>query len=418
MKMAYEARNAVLTVTQLNNYVKTLFDTDDVLSAVSVCGEISNFKNHYSTGHLYFSLKDNESLIRCVMFASSAARLKFAPENGMTVTLYGRVSVYPRDGAYQIYVSNMIPDGIGDQYIAFELLKKKLEAEGLFDQSRKKPLPKFPSTVGVVTSSTGAAIRDIMNVLSRRYPVASVLIYPAIVQGVSAAKSVADGVRFFNDPKSFREIPAPDVIIIGRGGGSGEDLSAFNDEGLARAVAASDIPIISAVGHETDFTITDFVSDLRAPTPSAAAELAVPDRAELLRKLANVTARCTSIMSGRIEHFEKQLDTLAAARVLRSPQTLLDIRLDTVSRFAEKLDNGYEKIVEASSAKLARAASKLDAMSPLKVISRGYAVVRGDGGVVSSVSELSVGQEADITLSDGEARATITQITKKQTEIE
>ncbi|MBR3963817.1 MAG: exodeoxyribonuclease VII large subunit [Clostridia bacterium] len=416
--MAYEARNAALTVTQLNNYVKTLFDTDDVLSAVSVCGEISNFKNHYSTGHLYFSLKDNESLIRCVMFASSAAKLKFAPENGMTVTLYGRVSVYPRDGAYQIYVSNMIPDGIGDQYIAFELLKKKLEAEGLFDQSRKKPLPKFPSTVGVVTSSTGAAIRDIMNVLSRRYPVASVLIYPALVQGVSAAKSVADGVRFFNDPKNFREIPAPDVIIIGRGGGSGEDLSAFNDEGLARAVAASDIPIISAVGHETDFTITDFVSDLRAPTPSAAAELAVPDRAELLRKLANVTARCTSIMSGRIEHFEKQLDTLASARVLRSPQTLLDIRLDTVSRFAEKLDNGYEKAIEASSAKLARTASKLDAMSPLKVISRGYAVVRGDGGVVSSVAELTVGQEADITLSDGEARATITQITKKQTEIE
>lgn len=418
MKMAYEARNAALTVTQLNNYVKTLFDTDDVLSAVSVCGEISNFKNHYSTGHLYFSLKDNESLIRCVMFASSAARLKFAPENGMTVTLYGRVSVYPRDGAYQIYVSNMIPDGIGDQYIAFELLKKKLEAEGLFDQSRKKPLPKFPSTVGVVTSSTGAAIRDIMNVLSRRYPVASVLVYPALVQGVSAAKSVADGVRFFNDPKNFREIPAPDVIIIGRGGGSGEDLGAFNDEGLARAVASSDIPIISAVGHETDFTITDFVSDLRAPTPSAAAELAVPDRAELLRKLANVTARCTSIMSGRIEHFEKQLDTLASARVLRSPQTLLDIRLDTVSRFAEKLDNGYEKIVEASSAKLARAASKLDAMSPLKVISRGYAVVRGDEGVVSSVAELTVGQEADITLSDGEARAKITKITKKQTEIE
>ena len=416
--MAYEARNAALTVTQLNNYVKTLFDTDDVLSAVSVCGEISNFKNHYSTGHLYFSLKDNESLIRCVMFASSAAKLKFAPENGMTVTLYGRVSVYPRDGAYQIYVSNMIPDGIGDQYIAFELLKKKLEAEGLFDQSRKKPLPKFPSTVGVVTSSTGAAIRDIMNVLSRRYPVASVLIYPALVQGVSAAKSVADGVRFFNDPKNFHTTPTPDVIIIGRGGGSGEDLSAFNDEGLARAVAASSIPIISAVGHETDFTITDFVSDLRAPTPSAAAELAVPDRAELLRKLANVTARCTSIMSSRIEHYEKRLDTLAAARVLRSPQTLLDIRLDTVSRFAEKLDNGYEKIVEASSAKLARAASKLDAMSPLKVISRGYAVVRGDDGVVSSVSELSVGQEAGITLSDGEARATITQITKKHTEIE
>ncbi len=415
--MAYEARNAALTVTQLNNYVKSLFDTDDVLAAVTVRGEISNFKNHYSTGHLYFSLKDNESLIRCVMFASSASRLKFTPENGMTVTLWGRVSVYPRDGAYQIYVSNMIPDGIGEQYIAFEQLKKKLEAEGLFDPSRKKTIPKFPSVVGVVTSSTGAAIRDIVNVLSRRYPVADVLIHPALVQGTAAAASIAEGVKFFNDPNNFFETLPPDVIIIGRGGGSGEDLSAFNDEGLARTVAASSIPIISAVGHETDFSITDFVSDLRAPTPSAAAELAVPDRAELLRKLANVTSRCTSVMSRRVEHYQKQLDTLSSARVLRSPQSLLDIRLDMVSRLADKLDNEYEKNVDGASAKLANVAAKLDAMSPLKVLSRGYAVVHADGGVVTSVASLDIGQEVGIVLGDGDARAKVIQINNDQTEI-
>jgi exodeoxyribonuclease VII large subunit len=224
--MAYERTNAALTVSQLNNYIKTLFESDDVLCQIAVRGEISNFKNHYSTGHLYFSLKDSESLIRCVMFSSYASRLTFAPDNGMTVTLYGRVSLYPRDGSYQIYVSNMIPDGIGDQHIAFEMLKRKLEAEGLFDQSRKKPLPKFPSSVGVVTSATGAAIRDILNVLSRRYPVAEVLIYPALVQGDGAANSVANGIKYFNRSKN-----PPDVIIIGRGGGSGEDLFTLSEQG-------------------------------------------------------------------------------------------------------------------------------------------------------------------------------------------
>ena len=407
--MAYERTNAALTVSQLNNYIKTLFESDDVLCQIAVRGEISNFKNHYSTGHLYFSLKDSESLIRCVMFSSYASRLAFAPDNGMTVTLYGRVSLYPRDGSYQIYVSNMIPDGIGDQHIAFEMLKRKLEAEGLFDQSRKKPLPKFPRSVGVVTSATGAAIRDILNVLSRRYPVAEVLIYPALVQGDGAANSVANGIKYFNKSNN-----PPDVIIIGRGGGSGEDLGAFNDESLARTVAASDIPIISAVGHETDFAITDFVADLRAPTPSAAAELAVPDKNELLRKLSNVKIRCANLLSQRIEFCEKQFSTLASASVLRSPQHLVELRLDEVARLAEKLDGSYCKKVDASLANLTREASKLEALSPLKTIARGYAAVKGEAGIIFSTRQLNVGQSIDITLSDGEAKAKITQISQTE----
>ena len=264
-----------LTVTQLNEYIKGILDHDPRLTDVYLRGEISNFKNHYSTGHYYFTLKDEGGMIRAIMFRSSAVKLAFLPEDGMKVVAHGRISAFVRDGQYQIYCDSMEPDGIGALYIAYEQLKRKLEAEGLFDPSRKKPLPKIPSRVGIITSATGAAIRDMINVCGRRFPFAELVLYPSLVQGPDAPAQLIDGVRYFNEKQSV------DVIIIGRGGGSIEDLWAFNNEDLAREIAASAIPVISAVGHETDFTICDFVADRRAPTPSAAAELAVPETEEL-----------------------------------------------------------------------------------------------------------------------------------------
>jgi len=269
-----EQKNA-LTVTQLNEYIKMMFDSQPTLNRLLVRGEISNFVNHRS-GHFYFTLKDENSLIRAVMFKSAAMKLNFQPENGMRVIARGKVSVFPRDGQYQLYADDMELDGIGGLYVAFEQLKNKLAAEGLFDESRKRPLPRFPSKIGIITSPTGAAIRDMINVTGRRYPMAEITIYPALVQGSDAPRSLAAGIRYFNNADK-----RPDVIIIGRGGGSIEDLWAFNNEQLARFIANSEIPVISAVGHETDFTICDFVADRRAPTPSAAAELAVPDSYEL-----------------------------------------------------------------------------------------------------------------------------------------
>jgi len=383
------------SVTQLNEYVKMLIDSDEILQSAAVCGEISNYKHHYATGHLYFTLKDERSAVKCVMFARDASRLRFEPENGMTVTAWGRVSVFPRDGAYQLYIGFMSPSGLGEQYYAFEMLKQKLSAEGLFDSARKKPLPRFPRKIGIVTSPTGAAVRDLYNVLTRRWPVAQIELYPALVQGSGAALSLRKGIEYFD---SKNEV---DVVILGRGGGSGEDLSAFNDEALARAIAASSIPIISAVGHETDVSISDFVADLRAPTPSAAAELAVPDMREYSAAISAQLARIKGIVSQRIEFGEARLKTLSESSVLKSPERYFDIKFNELDHLSERLSDKYGDILNSSGSRFASLVAKLDALSPLSVLSRGYSIATKDDKTVSSVNELSSGDELELIFNDG-----------------
>ncbi|MCQ2353560.1 MAG: exodeoxyribonuclease VII large subunit [Clostridia bacterium] len=397
-----ELRIEALSVTQLNDYVKTLMENDPVLSEITVRGEISNFKAHY-TGHLYFSLKDSSALVKCVMFAGSASSLRFRPENGMKVVVCGRVSVFPRDGVYQIYVSYMIPDGIGEQFLAFEQLKEKLGAEGLFDESRKKTIPKYPDSIGIVTSATGAAVRDLLNILGRRYPVADVFLYPALVQGSGAAASICRGIGYFETKQKV------DVIIIGRGGGSGEDLGCFNDETLARTIAAADTPIISAVGHETDFTISDFVADLRAPTPSAAAELAVPDKETLMRQLCRVEDRCRLLFRQKTDMLESKLKLIASSSVLTSPERSIELRIDEIARLSEKIDSLFSRIVESDEKILASRAAGLEAMSPLSVLGRGYAAVtrKESGEIVTDASHLCVGDSVSIRMRDGTADAVI-----------
>ncbi len=390
-----------LSVSQLNEYVKMLIDSDELLQTAVVCGEISNFKNHYATGHLYFSLKDEKSAVKCVMFARDAARLRFEPENGMTVTVWGRVSVFPRDGAYQLYAGFMSPLGLGEQHAAFEFLKNKLMNEGLFDSSRKKDIPLFPYKVGVVTSPTGAAVRDILNILHRRWPVAEVEVFPALVQGSGAAKSLCRGIEHFNAKNDT------DVIIIGRGGGSGEDLSAFNDETLARTIADSHIPVISAVGHETDISISDFVADLRAPTPSAAAELAVPDMNEYLKRLSSLLGRSKGLISKNIEYNESRLRTLQNSAVLSKPIRYIEARENELLYFEKQIDSAYRQIIAECEAQLSGNIGRLDALNPLSVLSRGYSMVRKNGSVVTGASGLKQGDEITLTFSDGDARAVI-----------
>lgn len=383
------------SVTQLNEYVKMLIDSDEILQTAAVCGEISNFKHHYATGHLYFTLKDERSTVKCVMFTRDASRLRFEPENGMTVTAWGRVSVFPRDGAYQFYIGFMSPSGLGEQYYAFEMLKQKLSSEGLFDAARKKSLPRFPRKIGIITSPTGAAVRDLYNVLTRRWPVAEIELYPALVQGSGAAFSLRQGVEYFD---SKNEV---DVVILGRGGGSGEDLSAFNDEALARAIAASGIPIISAVGHETDVSISDFVADLRAPTPSAAAELAVPDMREYSGALSSQLARIKGIVSQRIEFGEARLKTLSGSSVLKSPERYFDIKFNELDHLSERLADKYDDILKANGSRFSSLVAKLDTLSPLSVLSRGYSIATKDNKTVSSVKEVSSGDELELIFNDG-----------------
>ena len=384
-----------ITVTQLNEYVKMLIDSDELLQTVVVCGEISNFKNHYSTGHLYFSLKDERSVVKCVMFAGSAARLRFEPQNGMLVTVWGRVSVFPRDGAYQLYAGFMSPLGAGDQYAAFEMLKNKLSNEGLFDVSKKLPIPQFPQRIGIVTSPTGAAIRDILNILTRRWPVADTELYPALVQGVSAAKSLVDGIKYFNQTSRV------DVIILGRGGGSGEDLNAFNDESLARTIYDSTIPIISGVGHETDISICDFVADLRAPTPSAAAELAVPDMNEYLAILHSFLNRSLSALNKKIEYYDLKLQNFLSSPVLRNPIRYLEDRENELVYFTNRIESSYKMIVKESEADFSKLVSRMEDLNPLTVLSRGYTIVRKQKAVVKSASELDSGDLVKIVFADG-----------------
>ena len=398
------AANA-LSITALNEYIKRIIDGDSFLRDVYIKGEISNFKNHYSTGHFYFSLKDDTSVIRAVMFKGSAAKLQFMPENGMLVIIRGRVSSFVRDGQYQIYVEDMEPDGVGSLYIAYEQLKRKLEAEGLFDPAKKKPLPKIPSKVGVITSATGAAVRDIINVTGRRFPFAEVIVYPALVQGEGAVDSLIKGIEFFNRTNGA------DVIIIGRGGGSIEDLWAFNSELLARTVAASKIPVISAVGHETDFTICDFVADMRAPTPSAAAEIAVPDTEELKRKITNIIKRESALLSQRIIASRAMVERFSKSRILTDPKAQIDDRRMALMSASERLSFALDSVIKDRKAELAVSAGKLSMLDPLAVIARGYgAVYNADGTIVKSTKNVRIGEKISLKLSDGTVGAEIREI--------
>lgn len=393
-----------LTVTELNRYIKDLVDINPPLGDIYIKGEISNFKAH-SSGHFYFSLKDSDSVLKAVMFRMSASRLGYMPQNGMKVVAHGRISVYERGGEYQLYADSMEPDGVGAMYMALEQLKAKLSAMGLFDESRKKPLPKIPSAVGVVTSPTGAAVRDIINVCTRRFPYARIRVYPALVQGDGAVDSVAAGIEYFN------RCGGADVLIVGRGGGSIEDLWAFNSEKVALAVSRSRIPVISAVGHETDVTICDLVADRRAPTPSAAAELAVPETAELKQKFNNVITRETAVLMGRIDAKKKELDRLAASRVLTSPAASFEDRSVTVDRLSDRLARAQNNILEKKTALLKSGAASLSALNPMAVLSRGYgAVFAADGSVIKSAGSLSVGDTVKLTLSDGDALCGIKEV--------
>lgn len=401
----------VLSVTQTNEYIRALLMRDDVLSSICVRGEVSNLTYHRS-GHVYFTLKDAGGVLKAVMFRSSAQRLRFALKEGMGVIAYGHITLYAPSGQYQLSVEDVQPDGVGALYAAFEQIKERLAARGLFDASRKKPIPKYPERIGIITSPTGAAIHDMMNVLGRRFPPASLLLYPALVQGEGAEATLIAGLKYFN------EAHGADVIIIGRGGGSMEDLWAFNSPELAEEIARSEIPVISAVGHESDFTICDFVADLRAPTPSAAAELAVPDGMALRSELLEKRSRMQSVMSARLSLLSERVGRLANARVLTSREALLDeyrIRISTVS---QALDTALGARLKDDGHTLGLLSARLGAVSPLSTLARGYAIVQNDHrGTVCSVSSLDIGDKIEIRLGDGEIGAVVTDIRKEENDV-
>ncbi len=405
-------RIEALSVTALNEYIKTLLDTDDVLSAVAVRGEISNFKNHYQTGHFYFTLKDEGGCIAAVMFRSYASRLDFVPENGMRAVLFGHVSSYVKSGQYQIYVTDMIPDGAGALYLRYEQLKARLASEGLFDPARKRAIPKYPERIGIVTSPTGAAIQDMLNILGRRFPYAEVTLYPALVQGAGAEPSLCRGIEYFN---SRAAEDAPDVLIIGRGGGSIEDLWAFNGESLARTIAASRIPVISAVGHETDFTIADLAADLRAPTPSAAAEVAVPDSARLRSQLSNVASRLSSLLSAGVERKRAELAALSGRRSLTDSAYLLDVKRTALMLAEGRLSSAYLGRVNDAKNELRAYISSLSALNPLAVLSRGYAAVRSADGkhMITEAASLAPGERLMLCMRDGDVEVTVDEVCQK-----
>lgn len=395
----------VLTVSQLNRYVKSRMDADENLYNVFLVGEISNFTNHYKTGHFYFSLKDEEAQIKAVMFRGNAAKVKFRVENGLRVIIRGRVSLYEAAGSYQVFVDDMQPDGAGALQLAFEQLKEKLQSEGLFAETHKKPIPKYPEHIGVITSETGAAIQDILNILGRRYPLAEVILAPVLVQGEEAPNQLISAIEQFN------RLACADVLIIGRGGGSAEDLWAFNDEGLARAVYRSNIPVISAVGHETDFTICDFVADLRAPTPSAAAELAVPNIHELYTQLSVLQTHLQNTVYGALQTKRQELAFLAGKSVLQNPSVYFDalrMRLLTVNNAFEV---SQQRILHDAHMRLQENAAKLQSLSPLSVLARGYAVAElHDKTVLQSVAQLQKGDSFFLQFADGKADCVVKEI--------
>lgn len=397
----------VLSVSQLNRYIKMNFDADENLANIFISGEISNFTNHYRTGHLYFTLKDDSAAVRAVMFNSSAKRLKFMPEDGMKVIVRGRVSVYEASGQYQLYVDDMQPDGVGALNLAYEQLKEKLQKEGLFSELHKKPLPPYPEKVGVITSPTGAAVRDIINVLGRRFPYAEIVFCPVLVQGDGAHLQLTDAVNMFNSER------AADVIIIGRGGGSIEDLWEFNDEGLARAVYNSDIPVISAVGHETDFTICDFVADMRAPTPSAAAELAVPDANELQYALLALKNRMFLNVSSGIADRRSRLEYLTSKGALKSPDEMLSNRSQRLDTAFSKMLSSYENRIGGKKVEFISAATALSKLDPMSVLMRGFAFVSDKNGKnVYSSQALAKGDKINVRFHDGSAVCEVKEITQ------
>ncbi len=385
----------VITVSQLNRYVKTLLEGDKNVAAVYIGGEISNFTNHYKSGHLYMSLKDENAVVRAVMFRGAAQKLTFTPQNGMKVIIHARVSLYERSGEYQLYIDSMQPDGVGALQIAFEQLKAKLQREGLFDQAHKRPIPRYPKAVGVITSPTGAAVRDILNVLGRRYPMARVVFAPVLVQGDGAPDQIVDALRRM---AGIRDV---DVIIVGRGGGSLEELWAFNDERVARAVYASPVAVISAVGHETDFTICDFVADLRAPTPSAAAELAVPDSVALARHIADNASKAAGILQMAIQKERHRLNSIREKRALSSPLFYVEERQMRLDITVKSLTASARSVCQEASRRLASVCASLDALSPLKVLSRGYAIAYKGENVVKCAADVSYGDALRVRVSDG-----------------
>lgn len=393
----------IFSISEINEYVRMVLDGDARLRHVWLRGEISNFVNHYKTGHFYFSLKDETCSLRAVMFRGSNSRLTFSPENGMRVLAHGEIRSYPRDGQTQIVVDELQPDGAGSLALAFEQTRRRLEAEGLFDAARKKPLPTYPRRIGIITSPTGAAIHDMIRITSRRYPLAELVLFPALVQGEGAAESLTMGIEFFN------AVDLVDVIIIGRGGGSMEDLWAFNDEALARSIAACRIPVVSAVGHESDVTICDFVADLRAPTPSGAAEVVVPDKSELYTHLSALEARLHRAVDGRLTRAREALSMRGAHRLLTSPQALFDERRMHLCLREERLNRSLERLTEQKRAALGARASRIEALSPLSVLSRGYAMVTDDatGDMRTHAAALSAGQAVRLRFSDGCAVADV-----------
>lgn len=391
----------VISVSELNSYVKEFFDLNPMLNNVFVKGEISNFK-HHSSGHLYMTLKDENAAVKAVMFKYSAMSLDFQPENGMKVIVNAKVSLYERDGAYQIYINEMQPDGVGALHIKYEQLKEKLEKEGLFEESNKKAIPHFPRAVGVITSKTGAAVRDIINVIKRRSKITNVYVYPATVQGEGAHKTIIDGIKFFNSNGIV------DTIIIGRGGGSIEDLWAFNEEELARSIFASEIPIISAVGHETDFTISDFVADLRAPTPSAAAELCVPDLDGIKLNLSKMEDRLINALRNNVSIKKKTLDKIKESPVFISPHRLTYDKSQYLNILSDKIVDKYKSVIMNKKEEFIKNISKLDSLSPLKVLKRGYSFAQDENGkVVSSISKVEVGNNLKLKFSDGSLKCKV-----------
>ena len=394
----------VLSITQINEYIRGKMDADVLLNQVAVRGEISNYKM-YPSGHHYFTLKDESSALKAVMFKGNAMRLRFRPENGMKVIAMGKISVFPRDGAYQLYCTAMTVDGVGDLHVAFEQLKKKLAAQGLFDPAHKKPLPKYPGTIGIITSSAGAAVHDMLRILKKRYPLTQVKLLPVRVQGVEAPGEIAAAIQYANYHK------LADLLIVGRGGGSMEDLWAFNDERVAYAIYESEIPVISAVGHEPDVTISDYVADLRAATPSNAAELAVPDQDALVQSLDAMSSAMATALNRQIKAARQHLDVLQRSPALQSPDSYLQQKEKSLELLKNRLIAAKNQIISRNNQRYIALTAKLDAMSPLKVLTRGYSMAQNeDGNVIRSVRQVEAGERITVSLSDGKLSATVMDI--------
>ena len=388
------------TISWLNDYIKQLVEEEMLLQDIYVLGEISNFKKH-SSGHLYFTLKDDKSEIRAVMFKQHAFKVKFKIEDGLKVVVHARVGVFQQAGTYQLYVDTLIPDGIGSLHLAFEQLKQSLSKEGLFDEAHKKAIPKYPNRIGVITSPTGAAIRDIINVASRRYPIASIILFPSLVQGEEASMQLINGIEYFNITESV------DVIIIGRGGGSIEDLWAFNDEYLARAIYNSKIPVISGVGHEIDFTICDFVADVRAATPSAAAEIATPNLAEVMLKITDFREKGINIIYDKIDMYKYRLEVLANSKVFKKPESMLEMLKIDVNTAEQRLKNAFTNQLTLKKSAFNESLAKLNSLNPLAVLSRGYTVITdGEGKSLKSIDDVIINNEITINFCDGTVVAT------------